>query len=426
VTEDMGSVLQREMQRSKPDYVVYVPSSIDGSTHDTGNEHFLVFDGPDGSMMAVWTQSTREGAGDHRIVFSRSSDEGVTWAPPKRLAGPRWPGDGRIANWGYPLLSKSGRIYVVYNQFQGLVDLKDQLTGTMDCVYSDDLGETWSAPGTIPMRRSPHDHTDPAMPSNWIVWQRPMRDLRGRWFVGFTRWLSAAVRRAPLARRGWSAESVVEFMRYENIDDDPKPEDIVVTWSAWGDRALRVPYYEDPLISVAQEPSIVRLPDERLFCVMRTMTGYIWYSLSEDDGYTWCSPRPLRRKDHGQPILQPIFCCPIYQLADGRYVLIHHNNDGRLNGCEPEDSFTNRRPAYIALGEFRPNAEQPLWFSDSRLLMDNDNVKFGPRQGIDIGGYTSFTTRKGNDVLWHPERKFFLLGKRITPELVAGLYVPTE
>ena len=119
-------------------------------------------------------------------------------------------------------------------------------------------------------------------------------------------------------------------------------------------------------------------------------------------------PRPLLRKDHGLPILQPIFCCPIYQLADGRYVLIHHNNDGRLNGCEPEDSFTNRRPAYIALGEFRPNAEQPLWFSDSRLLMDNDNVKFGPRQGIDIGGYTSFTTRQGNNVLWHPERKFFL------------------
>ena len=175
------------MQRSKPDYVVYVPSSIDGSTHDTGNEHFLVFDGPDGSMMAVWTQSTREGAGDHRIVFSRSSDEGVTWAPPKRLAGPRWPGDGPIANWGYPLLSKSGRIYVVYNQFQGLVDLKDQLTGTMDCVYSDDLGETWSAPGTIPMRRSPTT-TQICKPSNWIVWQRPMRDLRGRWFVGFTRW----------------------------------------------------------------------------------------------------------------------------------------------------------------------------------------------------------------------------------------------
>jgi hypothetical protein len=105
-------------------------------------------------------------------------------------------------------------------------------------------------------------------------------------------------------------------------------------------------------------------------------------------------------------------------------VLIHHNNNGRLNGCKPEDTRVNRRPAYAALGEFRPGAEQPIWFSDSKVLMDNDNVKLGPRQGIDIGGYTSFTTRQGVNVLWHPERKFFLLGKKITPEFLSDLHVP--
>jgi len=41
-----------------------------------------------------------------------------------------------------------------------------------------------------------------------------------------------------------------------------------------------------------------------------------------------------------------------------------------------------------------------------------------------IGVYTSFTTRKGDNVLWHPERKFFLLGKKITPEFLADLKVP--
>ena len=79
--------VQVELRRSRPDYVVYVPKSLDGSTLDTGNEHFLVFDGPDGSLMAVWTQSTYEGAGDHRIMFSRSTDEGATWSPPRRIAG---------------------------------------------------------------------------------------------------------------------------------------------------------------------------------------------------------------------------------------------------------------------------------------------------------------------------------------------------
>ena len=49
------------LQCTRPDYIVYIPKSMDGSTHDTGNEHFLVFDGPDGSLMTVWTQSIHVG-----------------------------------------------------------------------------------------------------------------------------------------------------------------------------------------------------------------------------------------------------------------------------------------------------------------------------------------------------------------------------
>jgi hypothetical protein len=422
----MNVDLQRELQRSQPDYVVYVPKSVDGSTFDTGNEHFLVFEGPDGSLMAVWTQSSYEGAGDHRIMFSRSDDDGATWAAPTHVAGPKRPGDGHMASWGFPLVSKSGRIYVIYNQYHGLDDVLHQFTGTMDCVYSDDMGKTWSKPGTVPMQRSPFDHPDARLGSNWIVWQLPQRDLQGRWFTGFSRWPSKMVRTPPHINSWTAWESVVEFMRFENIDDDPAPQDIRITFSAWGEDALRVPHYSNPLLSLAHEPSHVRLPDNRLFCVMRTMSGYIWYSLSDDDGVTWCSPRPLLRKDHGLPILEPLCCCPIYQLADGRYVLLHHNNDGRFQGCQPEDSNVNRRPAFIALGEFRPHAEQPLWFSRSKQLMDNDGVGIGPLKRIEIGVYPSFTTRKGNNVLWHPERKFFLVGKRVTDACLADLEAPTR
>lgn len=422
----VDATLRAEMMRSQPDYVVYMPKSLDGSTFDTGNEHFLVFEGPDGSLMAVWTQSSYEGAGDHRILFSRSEDDGVTWAPPVRVAGPKRPGDGYMASWGFPLVSKSGRIYVLWNQYQGIDDVVHQHTGTMDCCYSDDLGKTWSTPATVPMPRSPHDDPNPSVPSNWIVWQRPIRDLRGRWFTGFTRWVSKAVRTPP-HNDSWTAwESVVEFMRFENTDEDPEPQEVRITHSAWGDQALRVPHYANPLLSVAQEPSLVRLPDHRLFCVMRTMSGCIWYSLSADDGATWSNPRPLLRKDHGRPILQPLCCCPIYQLADGRYVLLHHNNDGRFEGCTPEETGKNRRPAFLALGEFRPNAEQPIWFSESKQFIDNDGARLGPLKRIDIGVYPSFTTRNGNNVLWHPERKFFLLGKRVSSEFLADLEVPDK
>jgi hypothetical protein len=423
-TEHAKAILDREIQRSKPDYIVYRPGSVDGSTFDTGNEHFLVFDGPDGSLMAVWTQSSHEGAGDHRIVFSRSTDEGVTWAMPLRLVGPAKPGDGHMSSWGFPMVSRSGRIYVACNQYQGIDDVVAQHTGTMDCVYSDDRGKTWSAAQTVPMKRSPHDDPNPSVPSNWIVWQKPIRDLRGRWFTGFSRWVGKAVRTPP-HNNTWTAwESVVEFMRFENLDENPEPKDIKIEYSAWGKDALRVPHYSKPLLSVAQEPSLVRLPDKRLFCVMRTISGYIWYSLSEDDGASWCSPRPLLRRDHGQPIIEPLCCCPIYEYSEGRYVLLHHNNDGRFEGCQPEDTSRNRRPASIALGEFRPKAEQPIWFSASKQLMDNDGVGVGPLNRLDIGVYPSVTNRKGNFVLWHPDRKFFLLGKRITDEWLADLSAP--
>ncbi|MCX6377208.1 MAG: sialidase family protein [Armatimonadetes bacterium] len=423
-TESVEAILDREIHRTKSDYIVYRPGSVDGSTFDTGNEHFLVFDGPDGSLMTVWTQSSHEGAGDHRIVFARSEDEGVTWTPPRRLVGPSKPGEGRISSWGFPITSKSGRIYVIYNQYQGVPDVNATSTGTMDCIFSDDCGKTWSSPETIPMKHSPYDHTDPSVPSNWIVWQKPIRDLRGRWFTGFTRWVSKAVRTPPHNKSWTAAESVVEFMRFENIDENPDPKHIRISNSAWGKDALRVPHYSNPLLSIAQEPSLVRLPDKRLFCVMRTMSGYIWYSLSDDDGLTWRSPRPLLRRDHGLPILEPLCCCPIYEYSDGRYILLHHNNDGRFQGCQPEDTGKNRRPAFIALGEFRPKAEQPIWFSDSKQLMDNDGMGIGPLNRLDIGVYPSVTNRKGDFVLWHPDRKFFLLGKRITSEWLSDLRVP--
>ena len=416
---DVKSILDTEIARSQPDYIVYRPGSIDGSTFDTGNEHFLVFDGPDGSLMAVWTQSSHEGAGDHRIVFSRSDDEGITWAPPRWLVGPTKPGDGYMASWGFPMVAKSGRIYVVYNQYQGIDDVTAQHTGTMDGLYSDDCGKTWSKPQTIPMKRSPHDDPDPSVPSNWIVWQKPILDLNGKHFAGFSRWVSKAVRTPP-HNKSWTAwETVVEFLRFTNLDANPEPKDIEIAWSGWGADALRVPHYANPLLSVAQEPSLVRLPDKRLFCVMRTMSGCIWYSLSADDGASWCAPRPLLRRDRGLPILEPLCCCPIYEFSEGRYVLLHHNNDGRFEGCQPEDTGRNRRPAFIAVGQFQPKAEQPIWFGPSKQLMDNDGKGIGPLDRRDIGVYPSVTNRKGNFVLWHPDRKFFLLGKKITEQWLA-------
>ncbi|GAG24878.1 unnamed protein product, partial [marine sediment metagenome] len=148
------------------------------------------------------------------------------------------------------------------------------------------------------------------------------------------------------------------------------------------------------------------------------------YSISDDNGKTWLNPRPLLRKDHGDPILQPVSCCPIYQLADDRYVLLHHNSRGNANS--PAKIHTPRNPAYIALGEFKPDADQPIWFSDSKLFLDNGNT--GPDRQIDGMGnlavYTSFTNRNGKNILWYPDAKCWLLGKEVSNAFLKDLRIP--
>jgi len=423
--EELSADMKTELQRTKPDYVVYMPKSMDGSTHDTGNEHFLVFDGPDGSLMCVWTQSTYEGQPDQRICFSRSDDEGKTWADPKIIAGPVPPAQGGLASWGFPLVSKSGRIYAIYNKHIGVNDLFTHTTGLMAGICSDDNGQTWSEEQIIPMRRSILDNPDTAFPANWIVWQKPERLSEGKYIAGFTRWVSIAVRNTCPVNSWTAAESTVEFMRFENIDDNPEPKDIEISWSAKDEDALRVPYPGHPQVSVVQEPSMVKLPDGRLFVVMRTSAGNPYYTVSDDNGMTWPQPKVLRQFDGGPELLHPLSPSPIYDLQDGRFVFHHHNHDGNFEGFTPLDTGKHRRPIYVRLGEFRKNAEQPVWFSEPKLLMDNDGVALGYGNGrADMAMYASFTVRNGVRILWYPDRKFFLVGKNITDEWLADLEVP--
>ena len=59
-----------------------------------------------------------------------------------------------------------------------------------------------------------------------------------------------------------------------------------------------------------------------------------------------------------------------------------------------------------------------------RVAKEDLGKIIGKHGSTDIGVYSSFTTRKGNDVLWHPDRKFYLVGKKITPDFLADLKVP--
>ncbi|MBM4026683.1 MAG: exo-alpha-sialidase, partial [Planctomycetes bacterium] len=155
-------VLSPEERRllTRPDYIVYVPKGHEDGAYDRVNEHFLVFNGPDGSLMTIWTQEWQvPGQGNvNHTIFARSTDEGQTWSPPQTIAGPcRVDDPAHMANWAFPMVSKSGRIYVIYNAYHGVKGWIAFHTGTMAGSYSDDLGANWAAPQEIPMPDSPYD-----------------------------------------------------------------------------------------------------------------------------------------------------------------------------------------------------------------------------------------------------------------------------
>jgi len=410
-----------ELKVTRPDYVVFVPEVTNDRVSDTGNEHFLVFDGPDGSLMAIWTQSTAESQPDQHIVFVRSTDEGRTWSRPRIIAGPGRAGQGHMASWAFPLVSRRGRIYVLYSQNVGRFDTFPHTTGRLDGIYSDDNGQSWSQPQTVAQPRTGRDNPDASFPPNWICWQKPQRLTRdGRYLAGVTRWTSKAVKKNPT--QSWiSHDSVVEFMRFDNIDANPEVADIRITWSAFDKLAITVPFPGHPEVSACQEPSIVRLPDGRLFCVMRTSAGSPFWTMSSDDGQTWSPAERLRQSDDGEPLLHPLSPCPIYDMGgnaagSGRYALFIHNHDGHYQGFGPTDTSYHRRPVYLVPGRYQPGAKQPVWFDQPRYFMDHRGVSLGSpgtRGRLDLALYASWTRRQGQCVLWYPDRKFFLLGRNI-------------
>jgi hypothetical protein len=419
---------QPEWKRTNPDIVVYVPKGE--AYHDTDNEHFLVFPSPAGDeLLAVWTQSSCEGRGDNRIMFARSRNA-TDWSTPVQIAG-RPPGvKGGQASWGFPVVTKQGRIYVFFTKQTSRTDSNPQGCGTMGCLYSDDIGKSWTTGSDVPMPRNEFDHADPAEPKHWIVWQRPIRDRKGRLIAGYTQSTSPSHygdKKVPWY--GWAARC--QFMRFDNIDDTPDPVDLKITWLPRDPRGLEVkhPNYD---WSSSQEPSLVLLPDGRLFCVMRTWTGQIWYSVSADDGATWRPTEVLRYKDGGEPVEHPLAPCPIYALKDGRYLLLFHNNNGERDGYSEREkkwkrNYLNflRNPAFLAVGAYRPGAHQPIWFSRPKQFADTQGVPIGPKGTAEVATYTSLTEWRGERILWYPDRKYHLLGKRVTDAWLADMSVPS-
>lgn len=403
-----------EWMRSNPDIHVFVPTG--SGIYNGDNEHFLVFEAPQSEeLLALWTQSSVEGRGDNHLVLARSSDA-VNWSEPKYLVGAEYGKGGLQASWGFPIVTGKGRMYIFYTKETETSDNSRQLSGAMGCIWSDDNGLSWSSPEEIDMPRSAYDNPDVKYPKNWIVWQKPIKDKEDIWIAGYTLWTSYAVVKSE---KNWvNADSRCYFMRFLNLENNPLPKEIEIEWLPENDKGLEVQNPVYPHMSVAQEPAVVLLPDGRLFAVMRNMTGYIYYSASSDNGKSWTTPAMLKYSDTGEGIKHPMSPCPLYKLKDGKFILIFHNNDGKRFDYDQAEKDWDinvanvvRNPAFYAVGEFKADAEQPVWFSEPIEILNTGDVAVPPKMTAEIGTYPSITEFKGKKILWYPDRKRFLLGK---------------
>jgi hypothetical protein len=405
----------QEIKRTKPDIVVYKPK---GEFLQGENQHFLVVTTPKKRLLAFWTQSTRENHPDQKVVVSRSDDQGKTWTEPASIdgAGPNDPAGTGLASWGFPIVApKTGRVWFFYNKNIGIQDTREDTTGVLRGRFSQDEGVTWSEPFDIPIPPCALSHPDPKVPQSWIVYQSPILAGDGVPIVGFTHWGSAAVFKT---KNLFQMDSEIRFFRFENILEELDPAKLQVTTWPKSDQGLRVPFKQNPKVSVVQEPSLVLLPDGRLFCTLRTLNGYVAWSQSRDNGKTWSAPAPLRNRDGKKLMKNPIAPCPIYALGEGRFVLLFYNNDGTANGGKgPTDYQKNRNPLFLAVGTFQPNAEQPIWFEHVIEWMSSDGVILGPSRRTEVATYTSFGKLGDRFILWYPDRKHFLLGRFFPKDL---------
>lgn len=403
--------LFRELRRTKPDYVVYVPHCADGYD-DHGNEHFHVFRTKDGNLAALWTMSALEGTFTQRPVFSRSFNGGLSWTTPKcLLSEPIDPKTGKnMGSWAAAAISKSGRIYVLYAKHLG--DGTDHESGRMVMIYSDDNGESWSNESPIKMPRSKYDLDGDDAAISLFPWQNAYRLSDGSVIMALSHgWKHPGANPAP--QKWWPEHPCgCEFVRFDNIDEDPEPADMALSFYARNEESLYAPYRTDSSRCCGEEPAVAELPDGRLICLFRTCEGHVWYSVSEDGGKNWRPSEMLRYADGREGILHPLSPSPFFRISENEYLLFTHNNDGFFGNEEkPRMDLNWRNPVYVLRGRFVPGAHQPVVFSQPKEFMNNGGIAIARN---DLALYASMTVEDdGTPVLWYPDRKFFLLGKRI-------------
>jgi hypothetical protein len=321
----------------------------------------------DGAWVCVLTTgSGQEGAPGQHVVALRSRDFGKTWEPPVDVE----PAGGPEASWAVPLVTPSGRIYVLYTynrdnvrevpdaQSPGIARRVDTL-GVFALKYSDDHGRTWSRRFEVPQRKLPTDAGNNFGGRQIFFWSvgKPVAD-RGQVFIGFARISRWGVPGVLVRSRGF-------LLRSDNVLTESDPARIRWEMLPDSDEGLTAP--EGP---IAEETNITALSDGTLYAVYRTIDGYLCHSYSGDRGRTWTPPAYATYGD-GRPIKNPRAFTFARHFSNGRYLLWFHNHGGEAAHLNPRwDSYRDRNPGWISGGVERDGRIH--WSPPEPLLYDSD------------------------------------------------------
>lgn len=316
----------------------------------------------------AWLVSVTTGEnGGHHVYTRRSTDRGRTWEPrvvacDARLRGPEWDSEmGQL----FPVPGGVGirgarRIY----QFHILRNTRSgSRFGRLVFTCSEDDGRSWRGPqgsGSVYNVATPSYALAPGA-DGWHL-MAPGRLLSsGEWLLPMN------VSTDPPALADIRSELVFALSR--NILTEGDPQAVTFAFHPAPPHGVRLPFASDPAASLAQEPQVVELSDHRLLCVFRTGNGWLGCTTSRDYGRSWTRPRPLLTRPGGSQLPHPNAPCPMTRLSDGRVALLYCNNRGTaFGGSGPFDHLRNRQPVFVAVGVENGDEEQPLTFSEPRLL----------------------------------------------------------
>ncbi|MBM3499823.1 MAG: hypothetical protein FJX74_14275, partial [Armatimonadetes bacterium] len=296
-----------------------------------------------------------------------------------------------------PIKAASGRVYVVYTyntpnlaEWEGK-RVRADTHGDIVLKYSDDHGRTWSAERyRLPNRPMAIDRANFFGGRPRICWCVGKPILAGsRVYFGGSKVGHPAVAPGP-------TEGI--FFTSPNLLTEPDPARIRWRLLPEGDVGLKAPQGH-----IAEEQNLVQLSDGGLYCVYRTVDGFLCSAYSRDGGRSWTGPEYARYSPGGRFIKNPRGPAFIRKFSNGKYLLIYYNHGGR--------DFTGRNPYWLSGGVERDGF---IHWSEPEIALYDDE----PNTRI---GYPDFIEQDGR--FWITEtNKSVARIHEIDPALIHGLW----